>query len=148
MKLKGFYIFSILLITLTLSQFLFAQLSEEILIQRKNAVVLVKAYMPGDVVETGSGIIVGYDHSTIYIMTARHVVEQDDKTPAKVVVEFYNKPTSIKEATVFRTDPDQDLAVLHTAGADLMNSIKPLPIADFSQPLLESHHRYNSIAKK
>jgi S1-C subfamily serine protease len=119
-------------------QLLLAQLSETILIDRKSAVVLVRADQSGGVREIGAGIIVGYDNSSIYIITATHVVEQKDERATKVYVEFYNKPTSIREAIVLKTDADRDLALLYANGADLINSVRPLPIADLSKPLIET----------
>lgn len=142
MKRLYFYLNVTFYIVTLFPQFLYAQLSETILTDRKSAVVLVKADLPGGVRETGSGIVVGYENSSIYIITATHIVEQQDERATKVYVEFYNKPTSIREAKVLKTDADHDLALLHADGADVINSIRPLPIVDLSKPLIETSRVY------
>lgn len=142
-RLYSYLIVTFYIVTI-FPQFSSAQLSETMLADRNSAVVLVRAVLPGGVRETGSGMIIGYDNSSIYIITAAHVVEQNNVRATKVYVEFYNKPTLILEAKILKTDADRDrdLALLNTDIADLIISIRPLPIADFSKPLIETSAVY------
>lgn len=129
---------SLLVLVFLNLNYLFAQASTELQLERKNGVVKIEALKDNDVVETGTGIIIGFDDSVTYILTASHVVENS----REISVEFFKRPTKIKKAEVLFSNDFNDVAAIFCEGATFVNTFKSLPITDFYSSGLETAEVY------
>ena len=91
----------------------------------KEGIVKLTIRGTSDAIETGAGIIIGFDNQKIYIITALHVVlrkEAENLQAKKIVVQFYGKLNKPVLGQLFESvDEDLDLAVVTVGLRELAN---------------------------
>jgi Trypsin-like peptidase domain len=85
-------------------------------------VVKVSAAVDGRT-RTGTGFIVRLEADAAYIVTAAHVVEPANDTPARVEIEFWGRPFRPSPAKIAQLEPDANgIALLIVTGKDNLSA--------------------------
>lgn len=96
----------------------------------KRSIVKIKVYKPGNVIETGTGIILSTSRQMVSILTAYHVVEEAER----ISVKFFGHPTEDYGARLFeRYDEDSDVAVVYIRTLRIPRNIFRLQLGDPSK---------------
>ena len=96
----------------------------------KRRVVKITVEKPGDVIETGAGIVLSTKHQVIYILTAYHVIEGAQN----ITVTFRDRPVTKIAAKLFeKYDEENDLAVVYIESSVISKEISILHLGDVSK---------------
>jgi len=96
----------------------------------KKGVVKITVEKPGDVIETGAGIVLAARREAFFILTAYHVIDEAQS----IWVTFYEYPAEKFAAKLFeKYDQANDIAVIYIRNSGVPKGIPKLQLGDVSK---------------